>query len=435
MKKTNIFRLALTLMLLVPACLCAQDKIKVVESSAKKQPSWVGASQTDFIITSATDADLQTARDKCLDNVRRYVIESVANNVQATTKSTVSQTSINNSIESFLDSYTSTYESKAADVPFLKGISASKIEEYYWEKRHNKTTKEYFYVYSIKYPFPSMELKKLVYEFEKKDKEMWNKYLELEDGIKNITSLEQIDRAIADLGPVIDYLFDNTRKNQAEALRNRYRALYNNVTVRTVWQTLGEYRFQLMLDNKPIATSQRVTLKSDYASKLQSEQQGNQIVVRYAWDGCAYDDQNVIRATVRVGNKPIHHDIYFTIKQFDVEIWPERTIYLTAVDQTDSTLTDVGVRIFIKSKHNNPFRINTLTIEVPGLSEPLFLDNLNTLFTSKEATLNVTWLGTVKLLKKQNNRLNMLKGNMDVEVPEEGVGRRVDFALPFQANW
>lgn len=434
MKRTNLIRLV-ALMLLLPLGVAAQDKVKVVESSAKKQPSWYGGSQNDYIITSAMDADLQTARDKCLDNVRKYIIESVANNVQATTESTVSQTTVNNSIEHFLDSYTSTYESKAADVPFLKGVSASKIEDYYWEKRHNKSTKEYFYVYSIKYPFPSVELKKLVYEFEKKDKEMWGKYLELEDGIKNISSLEQIDRAIADLGPIVDYLFDNTRKTQAEALRNRYRALYNNVTVRTVWQTLGEYRLQLMLDNKPIATSQRVTLKSDNATQLQSEQQGNMIVVRYAYDGCYHDDENKIRATLRVGGKPVQHDIFFTIKQYEVDVWPEKTVYLTAVAKTDSTLTDVGVRIFIKSKHDNPYKITTLTLEVPGLSEPLFLDNLNTTFPSKEATLNVTWLGTIDVLRKQNNRLNMLKGNMDVEVPEEGVSRRVDFALPFQANW
>lgn len=434
MKKIKLIHI-LSLLLVLPLCASAQDKIKVVESSAKKQPVWVNGSETEYIITSATASDLQTARDKCLDNVRRYIIESVANNVKATTESTISQTTFNNSVESFLDSYTSTYESQAADVPFLKGISASKIEEYYWEKRLNKTSKEYFYVYSVKYPFTSLEMKKLVYEFEKRDKEIWGKYEELADGIRNIQSLEQIDRAIADLGPIINYLFDTTRKSQAEALRSSYNKLYSNITIRPVWQTLGEYRFQLVLDNKPIATSQRITLKSECASKLQSEQQGNMVVVRYAYDGCAHDDQNEITAMVKIGGKSVKHSIYYTIKQYDMEIFPERTIYLTAVNQTDSTLTDVGVRIFVKSNHSNPFRINTLTLEVPGLSEPLFIDNLNTMFKAKEATLNVTWIGTVNLLKKQNNRLNMLRGNMEIEVPEENIIKRVDFALPFQANW
>lgn len=432
-------RIILTAILLVALPLGmaanAPAKVKVLESSAKKVPSWVGASQNDYIITSAVDADLETARNKCLDNVRRFIIESVAQNVQSSSQSTISQTVLGNQITSFLDDYKSTLETKAADVPFMQGVSPSKIEDYYWEKRQNKSTKEISYTYSIKYPFPSLEIKKMADDFRTRDAAIWSIYETLEAKLGNVTSLEQIDRAISELGPVIDYLFDDTRRNQASALRESYRKLYDNVTFRTVWQTLGEYRFQLMLDGRPIATSQRLTLRSECATQLTSEHQGEQIVVRYAYDGCAYDEENSVTVGLRIGGKAVSHKFYFTIQKYDVNIWPEKTVYLTAASKGGGTVSDIGIRMTVKSQHIYPYTINTLTLEIPGLPEPIFLDNLNTTFKKGESNLNVTWIGTAEGVESQNGRLNMLKGHMEVEIPDEEIVKRIDFALPFKANW
>lgn len=413
----------------------AQDKIKVKEKSAKKTPVWVGSSQTDYIVTSAIADDLETARNQCLDNVRRYIIQSVAENVKSTTEGMIDQKTIDNEIVSFLDTYTSTYESRAADVPFLKGISASKIEDYYWEKRENKTTGKVSYMYAVKYPFPSVQLKQLVNEFEKRDKEIWGRYLALAEALDNVSSVEEIDRAIADLGPVIDYLFDDTRRNEATTLRDKYRKLYDNISFREISNDLGLYKFTLVLDGRDITTSQRLKTSGDCATQIMSEQTPDGIEVQYNYDNCFFDDRNGIKVTFRLGSRNVVHEFFYTIKKHEVEIWPEQTAYLTSREKTDSTLNNIEIRIHLKSGHKNPYVIKSMALEVPGLGDPLFIDNLNTTVTNKEYTLGLTWIGEVELLKKQNNTLNMLKGYMDVEVPEEEVSKRVHFSLPFRANW
>ena len=115
---------------------------KVVESSSKKVPVWVNSQQQDYIIVQAIGNDIESLKAECLRSVRQQMIQAVAENVEFGSSSTISQESINNEIVSFMDNYTSTYETQAAKVPFLKGISMSKVEETYWEKRRDKSTKE-----------------------------------------------------------------------------------------------------------------------------------------------------------------------------------------------------------------------------------------------------------------------------------------------------
>lgn len=432
--KRIIPKIALIALLLF-AARGVQAKIKITDRSAKKTPVWVNSSQPEYIITSAIAGDLETARNLCLENVRRYVIESVAENVKSTTEGYINQQSINNEIVHFLDEYTNTYQTQAADVPFLKGISASRIEEYYWEKREDKSNKSVSYLYAIKYPFPRIELKQMIYEFEKRDAEIYGKYTTLLGQIDQIASLEQIDRAILELGPVIDYLFDDTRKNAATSLRERYRALYNNVTFRENSNILGEYRFSLMLDGKPITTSQRLSTQADCAEKVTAESRGEEIVVKYNYDNCLFNDKNSVTVTLRIGGKPVKNTFYFTVKKYDVAIWPDQTAYLTAVHKTDTLLTDIQVRIHMQSKHDDPYLVRSMTLDVPGLGETLFLDDLNIQLDKRTSNLQVTWNGSIPLPKSQNNRLNMLKGSMEIEIPEEGILKHIQFSLPFRANW
>ena len=57
----------------------------------------------------------------------------------------------NDEITEFVDTYSSSTDVKAATVPFVQGISLSKVEEFYWEKLQDKKTKQVYYDYSIKY--------------------------------------------------------------------------------------------------------------------------------------------------------------------------------------------------------------------------------------------------------------------------------------------
>ena len=148
----------------------AAQPIKVLDRSASKAPVWLDRTQEEYVITSAIADDLDAARNQCLDNVRTKFIESVAQNVPSNPESRIAQSAGNSGITDFTDQFTSVLKTQSANIPFIRGISVSKIEDSYWEKRMDKETKKVTYLYAIKYPFPRIELKKMTREFEQRDR-------------------------------------------------------------------------------------------------------------------------------------------------------------------------------------------------------------------------------------------------------------------------
>ncbi|MEG2318129.1 MAG: hypothetical protein RSB85_04735 [Rikenellaceae bacterium] len=160
--KIKIFAKATILLLsIISISISATAQVKIVDRSAKKAPVWYGGAQSEYIITSSEASSLERAKEMVMENVRKQIIQAVALNVKESTASNISQTSNGSDIVNFLDSFTSSSSTQSANLPFLKGVSPSKIEDFYWEKRFNKSTGETSYIYSIKYPLPRLELKKM----------------------------------------------------------------------------------------------------------------------------------------------------------------------------------------------------------------------------------------------------------------------------------
>lgn len=432
--KKQIFTALAAILVIASGTLSAQN-YKVTERSAKKMPVWVNSGQKDYIIASAIGGNIEALKEECLRDVRRQMIQAVAENVNFSSSSTISQESINTGVVSFMDTYTSSFETQAAKVPFLKGVSMSKVEDTYWEKRRDSKTKEITYLYAIKYPFPAIELKRLSSEFEKRDREMYDKYLALEAAYDNITSVEQIDRAISDLEPLIEYFFDDVRQNAARNLRSQYRKLYQNISFRTVSNGLGEHVFAITLNGKDITTSQRPKLTSEEAGQLQLNQHDGLYYVTYDYSGSEYDRDNSVSVRFIFGGTPAVRKFYYNVTKQKVEINPQKTAYLTAKGIEDETITAMDIRIDLASKYRG-FTVTSLVLEVPGLNEPLIIEGLETELAGNNPTLNVEWSGSVKINSRLNSKLNTLKGNMNVLVPGLGSGeQRIYFNLTFRPNW
>ncbi|MEG0518227.1 MAG: hypothetical protein RR555_05095 [Bacteroidales bacterium] len=312
MKQYKLLYLLFSICLLLPLAVSAQTKIE--ERSEKKRPVWVGGSQQDYIITMAIEDNLEKAKNVCLENVRKQIIESVALNVKESTSSSLNQETYNSEITKFLETFTSNSATQAANVPFLKGISASKIEAFYWEKSVNKKTHEVLYTYSIKYPLPSGELKRMVMEFDKRDKEMATRYTTLEQELTDITSVEQIDNAITELEPLITYFFDDTRKTAAQSLQAAYRKLYHNITYSILSNNLNEGKYALLLNSRRITTSQRPSFKANCASQITVEQSGTEYVLNYNSEDCIKGEENFVDAIYRFGSKQLKIRFNFNIK-------------------------------------------------------------------------------------------------------------------------
>lgn len=413
--------------------LSAQEK--VVERSAKKRPVWVSGVAQEYIITSAVSADLESAKSQALEEVRKQIIRAVAENVSLASKGTTQQRMENNQIDLFVDSFTSNYQTQSASIPYITGISFSNAEEFYWEKRQDKNTKAISVLYAIKYPLPDAELRKMIRAFEKQDQEMYGKYSQLEKQLTDIRSLEQIDRAILELNPLIAYFFDDVRKNAASSLQQQYTDLYKNVSIGVFSNKLGDHRFGLMLNGKTISTSQRMTVRSDDAYDINVAQSGDTIAVKYQFDGAEYGRLSEVTVNTKIGGKSVPHRFTFIVHRLKIKLYPEKTVYLTASTKNDSIAGQINIRIPIKSEYSSPYTIRSISLEVPGLSEPLFMDNLDITVNRKQETVNVYYDREIELLHQLNNRTDMVKGSIDVEIPDEQIDARIDFSLPVKTNW
>ena len=143
----------------LPLGLYAQYKVK--EKSHKAPPAWINGTARNYLIISATAPTIEEAKEKILILLRNQVIKAIATNI-------MSQTSLESIQDNKDENYTysermqSSITSKAARIPYIKNISLSKAEDYYWEKLYNKKEKTYFYEYHIKYKLSSLELEMMV---------------------------------------------------------------------------------------------------------------------------------------------------------------------------------------------------------------------------------------------------------------------------------
>lgn len=124
---------------LLAAGVAAQTK--VVERSAKKVPGWLNTAVEDYLVVSVTAGSLAEGQTKALTEITERIIQSVASNVTVSKKNTLSEVNVNGNIESS-DAFTQISRIKSANLPFLKRISLSNVEEIYWEKVQDKATKK-----------------------------------------------------------------------------------------------------------------------------------------------------------------------------------------------------------------------------------------------------------------------------------------------------
>ena len=104
---------------------------------------------------------------------------------------------IKNNKTDFSESFKTATKTRAADIPFIKGISLNQVQEFYWEKV--KENNEVKYYYHIKYPFSEIQLRKLIMEYEKTDRELTEQLNGLINKIDSLTSIDELNRAHSEL--------------------------------------------------------------------------------------------------------------------------------------------------------------------------------------------------------------------------------------------
>lgn len=285
---------------------------KVIEKSDKKAPVWYESAESGYMVASAEAGNMEEARQRCLESVKRQIIQSIAQNIEFSDSHTVNQVTGNGDrITEFVDRYTAEGSTKAASLPFIKGISLSKVDGSYWEKRQEKKTGKITYCYAIRYPFPESQHKALIAEFEKQDREMEDLIKSMETHISDITSVDEIDQCIIKMTPVVEYFFDKTRREWAEGVMQSYRKLPASITAESKANAKDACLVTLYLNGKRITTSVMPKLTSNCASQLKANSRGEEILITYNSEDCLEDEENFIELTFKMPGKSLKHKFYF----------------------------------------------------------------------------------------------------------------------------
>ncbi|NDV58104.1 hypothetical protein [Bacteroides sp. 519] len=287
------------------------QKYKVLDKSDKKAPVWYESAEAEFIVASAEATTMEAAREQCLASIKRQIIQSVAQNIEFADSHTIKQTTTNNDhISEFLDQYTAEGSTRAASIPYIKGISLSKVDGSYWEKRQDKKTNKITYAYAVRYPFPASEHAQLVAEFEARDQEMEQLVTQMEKELDTIESVEEINQRINKLRPAMDYFFDKTRQEWVKGVVENYKKLPTFITVDGEHIDNKTYSITLMLKGKPITTAAMPKLTANCASKLQASPYEGDILITYDTEDCLRDEQNSIDVVFRLPGKVLKHTFY-----------------------------------------------------------------------------------------------------------------------------
>ena len=285
---------------------------KVIEKSAKKAPEWLYSATDGFIVVTVEASNLGDAQQRAIQLVTERIILSVATSVSVSQDNEISSVSTDGSVAE-KESFKQVSRMKSANLPFLKGISPSKIKEIYWIKLQDKATKAEHYEYSVKYPYSKTEQLQLVDEFERLDASKNQEYETLKNKLDNIESIEEIKQGILQLNSLKEYFFDNVRLSQVNALTEQYKALYNAITLSGKLSEAGKYEIQMLLNGKPVKVATVPTVTSNCASQIKVVPSGKKFIVTYDAIDCLGDEENFINVQFRINGKRIESKFYFQV--------------------------------------------------------------------------------------------------------------------------
>lgn len=364
---------------LLPFFAC-MSQTRVVEKSGRK-PDWVNGLEKDYIIVVGTGASVQDAQRSALNMVRENIVNAVAQNVRATSELSTEEASFNNNISVYLERFATTITSASGPVPYLQGISLAKVDEFYWEKLQDRNTKAETYHYHIKYPFPNIELQKLVMDFRIRDRELTEQLDDILAGVDAIASIEDIEKNIGELHILVDYFIDG-RKDKARLGITRYRNLYNTIELVEQDSRPGELKYAVRFGNRYVTTAQRPQITSDCARVTGTSNQDKSIVVKYDYHNCYEDPENHLLVRYRFGNNNVQKRFYFDVTADEASVFVNEPIRFTAVSGDEKVIGESTVIITVVSRYDAPFTINRIELEWPGHA-PVIITDISQTFAGK----------------------------------------------------
>lgn len=425
----------LVLLFLLPIVACVAQ-VKVTDKSGK-QPGWLNGIQKDYIIVSGSASNIQDAQQNALNTVKERIVSSVAENVKTKSEMKVEETSYNRNVSSFLEKFASSTTTESGKVPFLQGISLSKVEEFYWEKKEDKKTREVRFNYHLKYPFSDSELKMLVFDFKLRDRELTEQLENLLTMVDKVSSVEEIEKNIGELNVLSDYFMDG-RKDKCALGVTRYRSLFSSIELVELESDLGMLKYALRIGNRTLRTAKKPVVKSECAQIKSTINNDDHVVINFEYDNCYEDPENNIQVTYRLGSNNVQKKFFFDITADKAAIFVSEPFHFTALDKSDAIVNAASVDITIISKYQAPFTIDKVVLEWKGLP-PVIIDGIGASFSGKgnhSLKLNVTQPITIETTTTAGKAVSMLSGYIHFTSSKTGEKKTLRiYNHNYTTNW
>lgn len=374
-KRTILF--ALLLSVIFSSLNLQAQKIKVLEKSEKKKPAWVNNMEPGYVIVTASNKNLEDAQQKTLAKVKEQIISSVAENIQTSSEYFRSE-NVKNGNTDFSESFETATKTRAADIPFVKGISLTNVEAYYWE--HVKEGDAAKYYYHMKYPFTKEQLQALIKEFEKADQELTDRLEALLNKIPELKSLEEMSQTEKELKALAEGFIDvDPRKDKANVGVAKLKDMLKNVSIVTVNNTIGEIRIVLKVGEKTVTTSRKPKVKSNCAKIIDVRSKQPEWLITYSYDECYEDPDNVVKVEFLTAFSRPKSEFFFNINAEKIDIFVNNDINLTGGTDSDSEISGVNGHISLTSKYASPFEIEKVILNF-GKEAPVIIDGINKIF-------------------------------------------------------
>lgn len=424
MKLVRYWLLPLIAVLAASVSLSAKDK--VVEKSGKT-PDWIMSAGKDQFSVFAQSDDMNMARDKCLEDIKQYIVNSISSNIVSVERSTVDSRN-NDGLEEIYTTYSSDLKTAAAKLPFLTGISLSNAEEIYWEKCRRSSDKSYYYVYYVLYPFSTYERDMLIRKFLDYDRQKYDALISVRDSYSRISDVSQIDAGIRELVPLTEYFFDDVRRKEAESLMAAYRQAYSKISLVPGKHELGRFTYSLMLDGRDITCSAMPDLRSDTAVSLAVRPADGGYELTYDYSLCYPSDDNFVLISYRFPGADLRYRYEFDVREKERKAMPVGVLSIVAYQKDSTWKADVSVNV--RSKTDDSFDMGNMTFSL-GPSMDFNYTDMSPFYGRTTQILRFTT--DIEGSDVQMPLRGMVSGTVDVK--SDGKTERVTFTLPYKLEY
>ncbi len=344
--------------LLISLSLSAQFK---VDDKSGKKPDWTSGLQKNYIIGIGNGASMDAARDVAVLDVKSQIVSSVADYISSSSEFNTKEITADKFSELY-QSYTNQIKSQSGKRDYLKGISATKIDDFYWEKLYNKKSKEVKYTYFVKYPFSQFDLDELVSDFNEKDQlltDELNKTLKIIDDYQSIDEIIECQNLLSKLAEI----FIDERNTKCLTGIEKCKALLASVYLADAGSELGIVRYSLKIGEKAVRFARKPVVKSNCA-RITNKNLGEIICeVNYDFDECYDEPENHIKVTYSFSNQKPEKSFYFNINDDKAEITINGNIHFSDGNLAGETVSNATCSIPLQSKFDSPLTITNVKLE------------------------------------------------------------------------